>query len=54
MALAKERAWTLVIGYGDLCELATGENVDCHGVLWLLDRMEGGWRAVSRGCMEGS
>jgi len=54
LALAKERAWTLVIGDGDLCELATGENVDCHGVLWLLDRMEGGRRAASRGCMKGS
>jgi hypothetical protein len=40
LALAKERAWTLLTGDGDLRDLATGENVDCHGVLWLLDRME--------------
>ena len=40
LALAKERAWTLLTGDGDLRILATGENVDCHGVLWLLDRME--------------
>jgi predicted nucleic acid-binding protein len=40
LALAKERAWTLLTGDGNLRELATGENVDCHGVLWLLDRME--------------
>ena len=40
LALAKERAWTLLTGDGDLRDLATGENVDCNGVLWLLDRME--------------
>jgi predicted nucleic acid-binding protein len=40
LALAKERVWTLLTGDGDLRDLATGENVDCHGVLWLLDRME--------------
>jgi hypothetical protein len=51
-ALALAR--TLVTGYGDLRELATGENVNCHGVLWLLDRMDGSRRAASRGCMKGS
>ena len=40
LALAKERAWTLLTGDNDLRGLANGENVDCHGVLWLLDRME--------------
>lgn len=40
LALAKERAWTLLTGDGDLRDLANGENVGCHGVLWLLDRME--------------
>jgi predicted nucleic acid-binding protein len=40
LALAKERAWTLLTGDGGLRDLAMGENVDCHGVLWLLDRME--------------
>src|SRR5580658_6947994 len=29
LALAKERAWTLLTGDGDLRTLATGENVDC-------------------------
>ena len=40
LALAKERAWPLLTGDGDLRELAAGENVECHGVLWLLDIME--------------
>jgi predicted nucleic acid-binding protein len=39
LALAKERTWTLLTGDGDLRDLAGGENVECHGVLWLLDRM---------------
>jgi hypothetical protein len=40
LALAKERAWLLLTGDGALRDLATGESVECHGVLWLLDRME--------------
>lgn len=40
LALAKEREWPLLTGDGDLRELAAGENVECHGVLWLLDLME--------------
>ena len=39
-ALAKEREWFLLTGDGQLRELAAGENVICHGVLWLLDMME--------------
>ncbi len=46
-------------GDRDLRELAEKESVDCHGVLWLLDRMEeagmpdirrllDGLRAISR------
>ena len=42
LALAQEREWTLLTGDGRLRELATSEQVDCHGVLWLLDRMEEG------------
>jgi hypothetical protein len=30
----------LLTGDSQLRELATGEGVDCHGVLWLLDLME--------------
>jgi predicted nucleic acid-binding protein len=40
LALAKERACLLLTGDGQLRELAVGENVECHGVLWLLDIME--------------
>jgi hypothetical protein len=37
----------------DLRSLVTGENVDCHGVLWLLDRMERSRRAVPAGLHDG-
>lgn len=40
LALAKERQWLLLTGDGQLRDLADGENVECHGVLWLLDMME--------------
>lgn len=40
LALAHERGWTLLTGDGQLRELAMTERVECHGVLWLLDRME--------------
>ena len=40
LALAKERAWSLLTGDNQLRELAAGEDVECHGVLWLLDPME--------------
>jgi len=40
LALAKEREWLLLTGDSQLRELAVGENVECHGVLWLLDAME--------------
>lgn len=40
LALAKERQWLLLTGDGQLRDLAGGEHVECHGVLWLLDMME--------------
>jgi len=40
LALAEERRWTLLTGDRDLRSLAETESVKCHGVLWLLDRME--------------
>ena len=40
LVLAKEREWFLLTGDGQLRELAGGENIECHGVLWLLDLME--------------
>ena len=39
LALAKTNAWTLLSGDRGLRELAEEEEVDCHGVLWLLDRI---------------
>lgn len=40
LALARERNWMLLTGDRQLRELARAEAVECHGVLWLLDRME--------------
>ena len=39
LALAKANSWTLLTGDAGLRKLAAAESVDCHGVLWLLDRM---------------
>lgn len=39
LALAKTKAWTLLSGDRGLRELAEEEDVACHGVLWLLDRI---------------
>ena len=39
LALAKTNAWRLLSGDRELRELAEEEEVRCHGVLWLLDRM---------------
>jgi hypothetical protein len=40
LSLAKERAWPLLTGDSELRSLAIRENVECHGVLWLLDQLE--------------
>lgn len=40
LALARERRWILLAGDGAMRKLATEQQVDCHGVLWLLDQME--------------
>jgi hypothetical protein len=40
LTLAKEREWLLLTGDSQLRELAVGENVECHGVLRLLDAVE--------------
>ena len=39
LALAKTNSWTLLSGDRGLRELASEEEVACHGVLWLLDQM---------------
>lgn len=40
LALAKDQQWLLLTGDGRLRELADGETVECHGLLWLLDMLE--------------
>ena len=40
LALAKERKWLLLTGDGPLRDMASVEDVECHGLLWLLDIME--------------
>ena len=39
LALPKTNAWTLLSGDRELRELAEEVEVQCHGVLWLLDQM---------------
>lgn len=39
LALAQIRSWILLSGDSALSRLATEEAVECHGVLWLLDKM---------------
>lgn len=39
LALAKTRRFALLTGDRELRVLAGAEKVECHGVLWLLDRM---------------
>lgn len=39
LALAKTNDWTLLSGDAKLRQKASGEQVACHGVLWLFDRM---------------
>jgi hypothetical protein len=36
-ALARQRAWTLLTGDGELRDLAIQEGVTTHGVLWIFD-----------------
>lgn len=40
LALAVEKHWAMLTGDARLRQLAVVENVDCHGLLWLLDRIE--------------
>ena len=37
LTLAKSRGWLLLTGDGALRALAAAEQVECHGVLWLID-----------------
>lgn len=40
LALAQIHSWVLLSGDSALSRLATDEKVECHGVLWLLDKMD--------------
>ena len=39
LALAQTRSWVLLSGDSALRQIAVAEAVECHGVLWLLDRL---------------
>ena len=39
LSLAKMNGYVLLTGDGALRQLAEDEDVDCHGVLWVLERM---------------
>lgn len=39
LALAVHGPWSLLTGDAELRRLAESERVECHGVLWLMDRM---------------
>ena len=39
LALAQIHSWVLLSGDSALSRLATDKDVECHGVLWLLDKM---------------
>lgn len=40
LALAKQGGYVLLSGDAALRKLARAENVECHGVLWILDLLE--------------
>lgn len=39
LSLAAARGWTLLTGDGRMRALAGEEDAECHGLLWLLDRL---------------
>ena len=39
LTLARTHTWMLLTGDGPLRQLAAEEAVECHGVLWMLDRI---------------
>lgn len=41
-AIAESRKWGLLTGDGKLRELASAENINMHGVLWLFDQLADG------------
>lgn len=53
LALAQTSSWVLLTGDGALRDLATNENVECHGVLWLLDEIHGAAAATTQELHDG-
>jgi hypothetical protein len=53
LALSKKNDWILLSGDGALRSLASDEQVECHGVLWVLDRLESANIAPCRELHEG-
>ncbi len=41
-AIAESRGWGLLTGDGTLRKLATAEQIDMHGVLWVFDQLADG------------
>lgn len=53
LAMAQRTSSTLLTGDARLRSLASEEGVDCHGVLWLLDRMHDQQTATPRQLYDG-
>jgi len=53
LALAQTRTWALLTNDGLLRQIATDENVECHGVLWLLDELHGAAIATAQELHDG-
>lgn len=53
LALARANSWILLTGDGGLRALANDENVDCHGVLWVVDQMQEAGAATAQELNDG-
>lgn len=53
LALAQTRKWVLLSGDGTLRRVAANAQVECHGVLWLLDELHQGGAAPVRALHDG-
>jgi len=53
LCLAQRNRWVLLSGDGALRALAEAEGVTCHGVLWLIDKIEAENAATTRQLRDG-
>lgn len=53
LALARTRTWTLLTNDSLLRQIATEEDVECHGVLWLFDELHGAAIATAQELHDG-